>query len=268
MKRSKKRVSKKKEAKIKSKSRYGSRSKIKRVKSKKIKSVKGGSGKAIEDQECNFISETVRGGLNSKCKSFFKIKKPDSDGTENSDYLRFDFDLDISDVYSGVVGVFGFELGAEYKKVKVNDDIKKKTVSLDSKYIDPFYINLYYTDSLKNLVKEKTKDLNESELETFKDKWNSIPRMAKITEDEDSDKDKILTFEAKEKVKTKPAKGESIYGWKDTDNINLYGPTLMNRLMKFCKIKQESKGPQITTTNIPGIPSKGPMPAGISEIEF
>ena len=100
MKRSKKRVSKRKDAKIKSKSRYGSRSKIKRVKSKKIKSVKGGSGKASEDQECNFTKVAVRDGLNSKCKSSFHIKKPGSSGTEDSNYLRFYLDLDISDSIS------------------------------------------------------------------------------------------------------------------------------------------------------------------------
>ena len=100
------------------------------MKSKKIKSVKGGSGKASEDQECNFTGEAVKKKINSKCKSFFNIIKPGSSGTKDSDYLRFYLDLDISDVYSGVIV-------AEYA-YKVNGE---------RKYIDPFYVNWYYTES-------------------------------------------------------------------------------------------------------------------------
>ena len=96
MKRSKKGVSKRKEAKIKSKSRYGSRSKIKRVKSKKIKGGGGSSDEIPIDDKCTLIKTVTKEGVN---RLFTQRCKTKIDLTSNGKPYELKFIINFSELY-------------------------------------------------------------------------------------------------------------------------------------------------------------------------
>ena len=176
MKRSKKRVSKRKEAKIKSKSRYGSRSKIKKVKSKKIKSVKGGSGNASEE-ECKFLIKQLKDGdLNPLCKTNFSLYTGLREKEES--FLKLYFTINISTIYP----IFSYT----------------KTFEEGDNFLDPFNIDINYCDNLKQYVETilNKNNLHKSKWKTFKEKWDSKKLTADITVDDTlkSDKDTFLKF--------------------------------------------------------------------------
>ena len=173
--------------------------------------------------------------------------------------LPFDLYLDISDVYSGGGGILGGFRGTVYQYKKT------EAVKPNTKYIDPYLIKRGYFGRLELDVKQKTGHLSKSDLEEFNDKWNSKPLMAKITKNiEDSDTDKILTFKviAEKYEKNKLAKSKSIYERKETEKINLYGPSFNKEIdEKLAEINTKpaaqanvsTTGKNITNTKVSGI---------------
>ena len=110
------------------------------------------------------------------------------------------------------------------------------------------------------------------ELETFKDKWNSKPRMAKITKKikEDSDKDKILTFElsAVKYEKNTDVISKPFYERKYTEKINLYGSSFnkeIDEILAEIKTEPSAQANTSKTEKTEIIKTEG---SGINTVEF
>ena len=256
MKRSKKRVSKRKDAKIKSKSRYGSRSKIKRVKSKKIK------GGGIED--CQHGSEWDVSFTN-ECTTNITVN---------------DIELVLN---------INFKTLHENSKAGYRASyIPKKEAGLDQRIKSLDYSKALnsYKELLVNNIRTKITSLDGTKKTSFEKKWNDMNLEAEITEDEDkegiiekignlfgpdTDTDTDTDTDYLKFKGTMRLKGEEK---KKEHTIKLMGPsfnTEINKILAEINTKPAAQAnastteTQITTTNIPGI---GPMPAGFGEIEF
>ena len=159
MKRSKKGVSKRKDAKIKSKSRYGSRSKIKRVKSKKIK------GGGIDDCQHNReYEERLKKWFTSECKTNINVNDIELELKINFKKLHKDAD-------------------AGYSAQEIRDVAKSSERIKSLKYEDALN---HYKGLLENYIKTKITSLDRTKMELFKDEWNIRNLEAEITEDGES----------------------------------------------------------------------------------